>query len=463
MSNSEKQSKATKFLASYSCWDYKFNKKIREKFKKVSKNFLTNDNLIDYDFVMKATNKAKKVYYSYWIAMFIIMLVILKNIHNIYLYSHLSIEELLYGDFKTPNESIITILSMFFISWIITLIYDFSRYKRIHSILDDTELNRIDISNYRIPKDEQNICIFSGIKPFIGSGKIYKNSSFVLVIDKAKISMMNDTSIIDFSEDEIYEFIQTSLSKNYSNINQKLYINGSLLNNDTNLLYAINKGNLAKKFWEEYSKQNNNAIRRYICITNVSESEEVQTSFFIRFSKQQNNTLFVEITATILPPVSSLYRIIEQLPKKISFARFILISQTAIFLSIYNLFKSLVYGLKFIFTIKERIFAKKIIQIQIEENPLFDYGEKSTLREDISNTSFETFYNFMDEQQLSKQIEKSFFTNFIKFLDSKNIDTFELTQQETTIINHGLIMSGGEFNAENMAIGKKSSVFGAKK
>ena len=132
-------------------------------------------------------------------------------------------------------------------------------------------------------------------------------------------------------------------------------------------------------------------------------------------------------------------------------------------LSIYNLFKSLVYGLKFIFTIKERIFAKKIVQIQIEENPLFDYGEKSTLREEISNTSFETFYNFMDEQQLSKQIEKSFFTNFIKFLDSKNIDTFELTQQETTIINHGLIMSGGEFNAENMAIGKKSSVFGAKK
>lgn len=31
MSNSEKQSKATKFLASYSCWDYKFNKKIRDK------------------------------------------------------------------------------------------------------------------------------------------------------------------------------------------------------------------------------------------------------------------------------------------------------------------------------------------------------------------------------------------------------------------------------------------------
>lgn len=83
MSNSEKQSKATKFLASYSCWDYKFNKKIREKFKKVSKNFLTNDNLIDYDFVMKATNKAKKVYYSYWIAMFIIMLVILLNFRTL--------------------------------------------------------------------------------------------------------------------------------------------------------------------------------------------------------------------------------------------------------------------------------------------------------------------------------------------------------------------------------------------
>jgi hypothetical protein len=352
---------------------------------------------------------------------------------------------------------------MFFLSFIITFIYDFIRYKNIASILNNDELEKIDISNYRIPNNEQNICIFSDIKPFIGAGVIYKNSSFVLAIDKAKTSMMNDSSIIDFSEDDIYDFIQNSLFKNYQNINQKLYINGSLLNNDTNLLSAIDTGKLDKEIWKEYSKKNSNAIRRYICITNISESEEVQTNFFIRFSKQQNNTLFVEITATILAPVSNTYRMIEKLPEKISLIRFISIFQTSILSSIINVFKSFFYGLGFFFSIREKIFGENIINTQIKENPLFNYGEKSTLREDISNTSFETFYNFMDEQQLSKQIEKSFFTNFIKFLDSKNIDTFELTQQETTIINHGLIMSGGEFKAENMAVGKKSSIFGAKK
>lgn len=463
MPSSKKQSKATKFLASYSCWDYKFNKKIRDKFKNISKNFLTKDALIDYEFIIKVTNKAKKLHYIYLIIMFIIGSTILDSIFDILIFSTLNVEQRIYGDYNTPSESEAIILIMFFLSFIITFIYDFLRHKNISSILNDNEIEKIDTSNYRIPNNEQNICIFSGIKPFIGSGIIYKNSSFVISIDKVKASMLNNSSIIDFSEDEIYDFIQNSLSKNYSNINQKLYINGTLLNNDTNLLSAIDTGKLSKEVWKEYSKQNNNAIRRYICITNLSESEEVQTSFFIRFSKQQNNTLFVEITATILPPVSNLYRTIDQLPKKISFTRFILISQTSILSSIINVFKSFFYGLGFILSIKEKIFGENIVRTQIKENPLFDYGEKSTLREDISNTSFETFYNFMDEQQLSKQIEKSFFTHFIKFLDSKNIDTFELTQQETTIINHGLIMSGGEFKAENMAVGKKSSIFGAKK
>lgn len=463
MSNSKKQSKATKFLASYSCWDYKFNKKIREKFKSISKNFLTNDNLVDYDFVMKATNKAKKIHYIYLTSMFLIGTKILDSIFDILIFNTLSLEQIIYGNYVTPSESELIILIMFFLSFIITFIYDSIRYKNIASILNNDELEKIDISNYRIPNNEQNICIFSDIKPFIGAGVIYKNSSFVLAIDKVKTSMMNDSSIIDSSEDDIYDFIQNSLFKNYQNINQKLYINGSLLNNDTNLLSAIDTGKLDKEIWKEYSKQNNNAIRRYICITNISESEEVQTNFFIRFSKQQNNTLFVEITATILAPVSNTYRMIEKLPEKISLIRFISIFQTSILSSIINVFKSFFYGLGFIFSIREKIFGENIINTQIKENPLFNYGEKSTLREDISNTSFETFYNFMDEQQLSKQIEKSFFTNFIKFLDSKNIDTFELTQQETTIINHGLIMSGGEFKAENMAVGKKSSIFGANK
>lgn len=454
-------SKTTKFLASYSCWDYNFNKKIRYKFRNASKNFLSNDDIIDSEFVLKVAVKSKKLHYIYLVIMFFIGSAILDDFLNIITYDTLSMEEKIFGLYKNPDELILSMLGLFFISWIITFIYDFLRYKNILSILNNDAIEKVDINNYRVPSVEQNICIFSDKKPFIGSGIISKIFSFVLPIDKAKKSMINESSIIDFSENEIYNSIQESLSKN-SNTFQKLYINGTLVNNDNNLLSAIDTGKLEKKIWQEYSKKNNNIIRRYICISNISESEEVQTNFFIRFVKQDTN-LFVELTSTLLLPVSSKYRIIEQLSQKISFIRFVIILQTSMMSSIINIFKSLSYGFNFIFSLNERIFEKNRIKTQIEENPFFDYGEKSTLREDISDVSLNTFYNLMDEQQLSKQIEKSFFIHLVKFLDSKNIDTFELTQQETTIINHGLIMSGGEFKAENMALGKKSSIFGSKK
>ncbi|MCX6077492.1 MAG: hypothetical protein NTW78_11505 [Campylobacterales bacterium] len=460
-------SKTTKFLASYSCWDYNFNKKIRYKFRNASKNFLSNDDVVDSEFVLKVAVKSKKLHYIYLVIMFFIGSAILDDFFNIFSYEYyiknLTLDELLSLTYevKSIDESILSILGLFFISWIITFIYDFLRYKNILSILNNDAIEKVDINNYRVPSVEQNICIFSDKKPFIGSGIISKNFSFVLPIDKAKKSIINESSIIDFSEDEIYNSIQESLSKN-SNTFQKLYINGTLVNNDNNLLSAIDTGKLEKEIWQEYSKKNNNIIRRYICISNISESEEVQTNFFIRFVKQDTN-LFIELTSTLLLPVSSKYRMIEQLSQKISFIRFVIILQTSMMSSIINIFKSLSYGFNFIFNLNERIFEKNRIKTQIEENPFFDYGEKSTLREDISDVSLNTFYNIMDEQQLSKQIEKSFFIHLVKFLDSKNIDTFELTQQETTIINHGLIMSGGEFKAENMALGKKSSIFGSKK
>jgi hypothetical protein len=137
MANSEKQSKATKFLASYSCWDYKFNKKIREKFKSISKNFLTNDNLVDYDFVMKATNKAKKIHYIYLTSMFLIGTKILDSIFDILNFNTLSLEQIIYGNYVTPSESESIILIIFFLSFIITFIYDFIIYKNIASILNN--------------------------------------------------------------------------------------------------------------------------------------------------------------------------------------------------------------------------------------------------------------------------------------------------------------------------------------
>lgn len=453
-----KQSKATKLLASYSYWSYEFNKKIRHKFRNSSKTFLSSGDAVDYAYVLKVAKQAKILHLVFLGLMLISVFLILNEIHSIYQYQNSSVEEVLYYELKTPDNSIVTIIGILIFAWLSSFAYDLLRHKRIFTTAND--IDETDSSNFRVPSKEQNICIFSGKKPFIGSGTISKNFSFVLSIDKAK--KHGDNTTIDFSEDEIYNTIQNALSTTNQTM-QKLYINGSLLNGDTNLLSAIDSGKLKQEIWQKYSEQNANSIRRYLCVSNISQSEEIQSNFFIRFVKS-HNSIFVELTTTLLPPIATKYRVIEQLPQKVSFARLIGMLQSSIFMTIVYMGKSIIYGVNFVFQgLPEMISEKKSIEKQIKENPLFDYGETTTLREDVADTSLQTFYNSMDDEHLSKQVEKAFFSNLIQFLDSKNIDTSELSQQEATIINHGLIMSGGEVKADNIAVGKMSKIFGGKK
>lgn len=458
------QSKATKLLASYASWNYSFNKKIRHKFRNTSKSFLANNDSIDYAFITKVAQKSKILHYVYFVAMLFIMWLIFREcIYIVEYYNYLEIVsnnpiyENFYTDIKTDAESVTNILMLGFLAWFVSFVYDILRYKKMFDLDDD--LQNTDISNFRIPSSNQNICIFSGRKPFVGSGTISKNFSFVVATNKPK-QINNNSELINFSEDEMYNTIQNTLSTK-NNISQKLYINGSFLNGDTYLLSAIDSGKFDMELWQKYSEYNGNNIRRYICITNNSQSQEIQTNFFIRFVKS-DNTLFVEITATLLNPIALQYRILEQLPQKISFTRLVLIFQNSIITAISNLVKSVFYTASFFLTLPERLFEKSRIKKQIQENPLFDYGETSTLREDIADNSLQTFYNSMDDDQLFKQTEKNIFDSLINFLESKNIDTSDLSQQQTTIINNGLMMSGGEIKADNLVAGKMAKFFGAK-
>lgn len=429
------QSKGTRFLASYALWDYSFNKKIRYKFRNTSKSFLANNDSIDYAFIAQVAQKNKILHYIYFTIMIFIVFIMLIR-------------------FQTESE--ISIFMLFF-AWVVSLVYDILRYKGIFNF--ENNLQNTDIGNLRIPSLTQNMCIFSGEKPFVGNGVIIKNFSFVIATNKVK-QTNNNSMLINFSEDEIYNDIANALSKK-NNISQKLYINGSLLNHNTHLLSAIDSGNLDMELWQKYSEYNGNNIRRYICITNKSQSQEIQSNSFIRFVKS-DNTLFIEITSTLLNPIALQYRILEQLPQKISFARFVYIFQNSIITAIFNLVKSVFYTAGFFLTLPERLFEKRNIEKQIQENPLFNYGEFSTLREDVADNSLQTFYNSMDNEQFFKETEKKIFNSLINFLESKNIDTWDLSQQQTMIVNNGLMMSGGEIKANNLMTGQMAKFFGAK-
>lgn len=56
----------------------------------------------------------------------------------------------------------------------------------------------------------------------------------------------------------------------------------------------------------------------------------------------------------------------------------------------------------------------------------------------------------------AKIVERQILESIIDFLDSKNIDTTDLKEQRMTILNTGLIVSGGSVNAESIAVGEQA-------
>ncbi|MCP4147245.1 MAG: hypothetical protein GY757_05795, partial [bacterium] len=46
--------------------------------------------------------------------------------------------------------------------------------------------------------------------------------------------------------------------------------------------------------------------------------------------------------------------------------------------------------------------------------------------------------------------------SIIEFLDSKNVDTSDLKEKTSTILNSGVIISGGAMTAENITVGEKA-------
>jgi len=55
-----------------------------------------------------------------------------------------------------------------------------------------------------------------------------------------------------------------------------------------------------------------------------------------------------------------------------------------------------------------------------------------------------------------KIIERQILESTVEFLNMKNVDTTELMKQQTTILNSGLIITGGAINADSIAVGDQA-------
>lgn len=89
----------------------------------------------------------------------------------------------------------------------------------------------------------------------------------------------------------------------------------------------------------------------------------------------------------------------------------------------------------------------------VDDNPRFNYGTAHSLRESVSGGSYTRYFQKQDTTMYAKILEAEIYDAIVTFLDRHDVDTSELREQRFTMLNNGVIVQGGNVNANALAVG----------
>lgn len=71
--------------------------------------------------------------------------------------------------------------------------------------------------------------------------------------------------------------------------------------------------------------------------------------------------------------------------------------------------------------------------------------------------AYRRYFQKLDKEMHLKILERQILDTIVRFLDARNIDTSDLKERQTTILNNGLVVSGsGSIQAESLAVGPQA-------
>jgi hypothetical protein len=308
-----------------------------------------------------------------------------------------------------------------------------------------------------------NTVVYSGYSPFVGAGLNIGGWSFAVDISKGKMKEGVQLRPIPFRASELYNYVTERVRRlglNNLFMEDKLYVNGQEIRDDRRFLPQP----LARPFqripsemmWQFIEPETpSQDIRHYKCIRVTSWRGELILSLFIRFVRVGKN-FFIEADYFLLPPLKNEYYGIDTIEPTLTFRKVRQLAVASLLATVGLWFRSPVKI--FFSTFHHWILARrhKRIERQIMGNPAFDYGAASSLREVASSTGYRRHFQRLDKEMYVKIIEGELLESIITFLDDKNVDTTDLKQRQETILNNGVIVSGGSFHAENVAVGERA-------
>jgi hypothetical protein len=308
------------------------------------------------------------------------------------------------------------------------------------------------------PTKRGNVVVYGAFSPFVGSGFDLGGWSFTVNLEQAKLDGDESTSV-PFEIRELYDALRSGferLSIDGLSVSDRLFVDGRSIRDDRRFLTHILSRPVtdvdaeAISLFEAHPEK---TVRHYLCLEICDWSGELVLSNFIRLHKT-GSKLFVETSSFILPPLKrQYYELDKYAPTRMVRKTFQWLVQSVIvapFLMLFAVFttwRTLSRPMNLMFEHRRHL-------REVRYNPLHNYGATQSIRESGTENSWRVYFQKLDKEMHTKIVQQQMLDVLISFLDDHGIDTSEIKDRGTHILNNGVIVSGGMISAEGLAVGQ---------
>jgi hypothetical protein len=303
-----------------------------------------------------------------------------------------------------------------------------------------------------------NVTVYSGFGPFAGSGFEIDGWSFVIDLRRGKDDVGTRRRPTSVGVTELYDTLERSLrglGRRNLTIEDRLYVHGTDIREDRELLPAVVgrpvsrvPGNVIQRYLAHPTQR----VRHYKCVRVVDWGGELVLSLFVRCSIH-NGRLFCETSAFLLTPLTQRFHHIDGVHAQAGAKVVLALARRALRATPGLWLRSPATFVRPFGRMRRHARARR----QAERDPLFDYGAPSTVLERARSQHYARYFQRLDKEMYGKLLERTILDAIVEVLDAHDVDTSELADRRSTIINHGL-MVGGSVKAENVAVGVGASI-----
>jgi hypothetical protein len=306
-----------------------------------------------------------------------------------------------------------------------------------------------------------NLTVYSGFLPFSGAGLDVGGWSFLVDLRKGSEDAFGERSAAEqLTVGEIYAGIARALDElqmTNLEIRDRLFVSGADVREDRRLMPNVLGPPLS---WVDldvlahYMAEPTHQIRHYRCIEIVDWRGELVVSLFLRVAVS-NGRLFCELNKFLMGPLKEELHRLNHLgggirPRDViaMVGRAFLTTPGLSFRAPKVVFRPISRGLEASGDTK-----------RVEKDVFFDYGAPVTALERVRSSKYRRYFQRLDRERYDKVLERTVLDSLVETLDRHHIDTGEIAERRTTIINNGIMMGKGtSINTTNLAVGPRAGI-----